>query len=209
MKKNMFFTKKYFFKWSFVFVLTLLVVGTCWTYAAMKDTDIVANNFKIGNIQTDIQETFEPPTIFEADTPYVKEVSVKNTGDVPIFVRVLAHPVITSQKSDGSLVLLPSSVEGTHPTLTINYNLVDWIDGKDGFFYYKKKINAGETSSLLFSKVQLNSANLTEDYTNSKLSFEIKAEAINTSMYAYRDAWWNGLIGNSEVDDLLKVEVSK
>lgn len=178
------------------------------TYAALTDTDSIKNDFKVGNVQAEVEEIFQPPTKLEPDVDYEKKVTVKNTGEQAIFIRVLSVPVLTKEQTDGSLLLLPIKNQDAENVLTIDYNLVDWTDGNDGYFYYNKKLAEGETSQPLFEKVKMNSSAITEDYTGAELTVEIKSEAIGITKYAYRDAWWQGKTPTSmpleDIDKRLK-----
>lgn len=192
----------------FLVMIICLSFGLYQTYAALTDSDQKQNEFRVGNLQTSIEEEFDPPTIFEPDKEYLKKVTIKNTGEQDIFIRVLALPVLTKAQANGSLTLLPATVDGPTPILSIDYNLTDWTNGNDGYFYYKKKLLKGEQTTKLFTKVKMNQANITEEYEGVLLSFEVKVEGISTTKYAYRDAWWSGQIPTSkpllEVDNLLK-----
>ncbi|MGC6770348.1 hypothetical protein [Enterococcus sp. LJL51] len=181
------------------------------TYSALTDHDKKENSFQIGNLNTTIKEEFDPPKEFEPDKEYEKKVEIKNTGSLDSFVRVLALPVITAEADDGTTIVLSATTDGATPILTIDYNLVDWIDGKDGYFYYKKKLVTGEKTAALFSTVKMNKANISEEYNRAKLTFEIKVEGIHTTKYAYRDAWWGGSVPPTgselaEVDNTLKTQ---
>lgn len=130
-----------------------------------------------------------------------------NTGDQEIFLRVLAVPVITKAE-DGEQLLLPATVDGDKPVLTIDYNQKEWMLGEDGYYYYLEKIPKGASTAALFTKVKMNQANITGDYKDAVLSFEIKSEAIGVTKFAYRDAWWEGAVPSTnqllEVDNILK-----
>lgn len=189
-------------------MLFCLSFGLYQTYAALTDHDQKRNEFRVGNLQSSIEEEFDPPATFEPEKEYLKKVTIKNTGEQDSFIRVLALPVVTKKQANGSLTLLPATTDGPTPILNIDYNVTDWIDGKDGYFYYKKKLEKDEKTTNLFTKVKMNQANITAEYENVLLSFEVKAEGISTTKFAYRDAWWNGQIPAnkplSDVDDLLK-----
>lgn len=185
-------------------VCLILVITSNSTYSSLTDSDGRENDFRIGDLKTNIEEEFDSPTTFVPDKEYIKKVRITNTSDQDMFLRVLASPMISKKDSGGSTVILPATTDGVTPILTIDYNEVDWIDGMDGYFYYKKKLPKGESSSYLFTKVKMNKVNITEKYDDVSLTFELKAEAINCTQYAYRDAWWNSQIPTS--DPLLTVD---
>ncbi|EOL49310.1 hypothetical protein [Enterococcus caccae] len=192
----------------FLVVVICFSFGLYQTYAALTDSDQKRNEFRIGNFQTSIEEEFDPPMIFEPEKDYLKKVSIKNTGEQDSFIRVLALPVLTKKQPNDAVTLLPATVDGSNPVLSIDYNLTDWIDGKDGYFYYKKKLAKEERTTNLFTKIKMNQANITEEYEGVSLSFEVKAEGISTTKYAYRDAWWGSQTPTtkplSDVENLLK-----
>ncbi|WP_348921029.1 hypothetical protein [Enterococcus rotai] len=195
----------------FVFLIPSLLIGAYQAYAALTDRDQKQNDFNISDFQTKIEEEFKSPSKFEPDKDYPKKVSIKNIGKQEGFVRVIALPVITKKKMDGTTILLAATTKGNAPILTIDYNLTDWIDGEDGYFYYKKKLAPSENTASLFTSVKMNQANITAEYEGVNLSFEIKVEGINNTKFAYRDAWWSGKIPTknpyAEIDSLLKDEV--
>lgn len=194
----------------FIVVIVCFSFGLYQTYAALTDSDKKQNEFRLGDFQTSIEEEFDPPASFNPDKEYMKKVTIKNTGEQASFIRVLALPIMTKKQASGTTILLPATTDGATPILTIDYNLSDWIDGQDGYFYFKKTVGKNERTTQLFSKVKMNKANITEEYTDANLSFEIKAEGISTTKFAYRDAWWKGQIPTSgvylEIDQLLKEE---
>lgn len=192
-KKKLLLNKTSVFFLGIVTVIGLITYkGIGQTYAALTDADEKQNEFRVSDLKTEIEEEFVPPGTFEPEKDYQKIVTVKNTGDMNSFVRVLALPVITKTDNSGAVTLLPATTEGSDAVLTIDYNLADWIDGKDGYFYYRNKLTAGEKSTPLFTTVRMNQANITNEYTDAVLDFEIKVEGIGATKYAYRDAWWNG-----------------
>lgn len=186
----------------------LLLYSMSQTYAALTDTDRIRNDFKVGNVQAEVIEKFQPPTKLEPDIEYEKKVTIENTGEQSIFIRVLSVPVLTKKQTDGSTLLLPIKNQDAEDVLTIEYNSKDWTDGEDGYFYYNKKLHEGEVTQPLFEKVKMNSGVITDDYDGANLTFEIKSEAIGITKYAYRDAWWQGKTPSfgplTTIDTLLK-----
>lgn len=176
-------------------VVPLIITGYLgYTYASMTDYDEKKNFFRVGNLEAKIVEEFKPPTIFEKDIRYTKNVTVVNEGEQKAFIRVMSMPMITTKDNDtGDTIVLNSGPKA----LAINYNFNDWVDGQDGYYYYKKILNIGEKSKELFSTVQL-----LENYLNTQLTVEVKVEAINTTKYAYRDAWWGS--ENPPTNNVLK-----
>lgn len=101
------------------------------------------NQFTVGNNYSEIAEEYEPPAVLEADKSYTKKVAVSNCNDsratnktVPCYVRLFAEvedPDVASR-------------------LEIDFNSSDWTNKQsDGYYYYKKVLNPGETTSPLFT----------------------------------------------------------
>ncbi|OJG87526.1 alternate signal-mediated exported protein [Enterococcus silesiacus] len=189
-------------------MLFSLSFGLFQTYAALTDSDQKQNEFRVGNLQNTIEEEFDPPAVLEPEKDYLKKVAIKNTGEQESFIRVLALPILSKKQPNGSITLLPATVNGPVPVLSVDYNLKDWINGEDGYFYYRYKLTKGASTTNLFTNVKMNQANITEEYQGATLSFEVKAEGISTTKFAYRDAWWSGKIPTEnpqlEVDNALK-----
>jgi hypothetical protein len=177
-------------------VLTIVIclgIGMYQTFAALTGQDSKENNFKVADFKTSIQEDFQPIQNLEANIDYKKVVTVKNDGEDLAFIRVLVSPVITTKDTvTNQTFLLPATMNGSSPVLSVDFNTTDWINGEDGFYYYKQALKAGEMTSTLFEKVRMNSQAIDANYDDAKLTFELKVESVNTTAYAYRDAWWNG-----------------
>lgn len=205
-------TKPFLFSVALTLSLLCLGYGTYSTYSALTDYDEKVNEFRLSNLTSTIEEEFEKPGTFEPDVDYTKKVTIKNSADADMFIRVLALPKISKTEAGSDTeILLPSGsgTDGAASVLTIDYNLADWIDGKDGYFYYKTKVAKGASTKVLFNTVRMNGSQIDKElYSNSTLTFEIKVESIGISAFAYRDAWWNGSIPIAnpllEVDNLLK-----
>ncbi|WP_086314147.1 hypothetical protein A5821_001734 [Enterococcus sp. 7F3_DIV0205] len=185
-------------------LIVCLVIGSAVAYAAMMVSDEKANLFQIGNLQTKVEEVFTEPATILPDTSVEKKVTVANIGTVDQFVRVMLHPEIRIENGE-SIRLLPSKIG---EEVLLDLNSTDWKLGEDGYYYYLKKLKSGKSSVTenLFTQVKLKSG-LGQEYHKATFSLLIKVEAINCVKYAYRDAWWQGVIPNNgelqEVDKQL------
>lgn len=203
-------TKPFLFIVASFLSFVCLAYGTYSTYSALTDHDEKVNEFRFSNLKTTVEEEFDPPGNFKPDVDYTKKVTMSNAAEADVFVRVIALPKISKTESGSNTeILLPSGTEGAAPVLTMDYNLADWIDGQDGYFYYKTKVPKGGTTQPLFTTVRLNGSNIDKElYDGSTLTVEIKVESIGTSQFAYRDAWWNGQTPATdplrEIDNVLK-----
>lgn len=186
--------KQLFLALSLVVILISGSYSVYQSYAALSDRDQKQNHFRIGDVRTEIEEVFEAPQIVEFDKAYKKKVAVRNSGEQPIFLRILPLAKLYKKQTDGATLLLPS----TNDTLSIDYNDKDWLNGEDGYYYYKYAVKPNEETKPLFTTVTVNKTATIETSEGMHLTFEIKAEGISITKYAYRDAWWQSATPNKE-----------
>lgn len=119
-------------------VLVLLTFALC-MMSYLFDKDKAENEFTVGIQSSRIEEEFEPYDSFQAGGEYTKRVLVRNDGTVPCYIRVFAE-VEDMETRDNTV---------------INYNTEDWV--KSGMYYYFKDIvEAGESTTPLFTTVRAN-----------------------------------------------------
>lgn len=192
----------------------LLIGGSYLVYAAMTATDREENDFRIGQVETRIDEIFdEDITEIPIDTSIQKEVRIQNIGTIKQFVRVMVLPEVrTSIVGDAQNEQVLPLVIGTDLELE-EMATADWIDGGDGYYYYiREAVEPGKYTSYLFETVKL-SDQLADRYHNANLSITLKVETINCAEFAYRDAWWQGSTPSeaplNTVDDALDDKTEK
>ncbi|MEO1769391.1 hypothetical protein [Candidatus Enterococcus ferrettii] len=188
--------------------LLLLLGGSYLVYAAMTATDREENDFRVGQVETAIEEDFEIRTELPLDFLVKKEVLIKNTGTINQFVRVMVSPQVQAAITGDvqNKQVLPLKI-GTDLILE-EMTAADWLDGEDGYYYYiKEAVEPKKATSKLFKKVKL-SDQLRDRYHDAELIITIKAETVNCTEFAYRDAWWQGNTPTTgplkAVDDALK-----
>ena len=153
----------------------MLAIGGTLAYLLTSTTPVV-NTFKpvSPNIEVD-----EP----EWDNKVKQNVTIENIGQVDSFIR--AKVVITWQK--GNEIYNKKPVENTD--YSIDWGLVDWELGSDGFYYYTKSVPAGQKTSNLIDEALWLQACENQDYT---LSIEILSQAIqSTPDEAVNQTWTN------------------
>lgn len=118
-----------------------------------------------------------------------RKVTVTNQSNTTAFIRVTIHPVLVDK--DGITRALSVS------DVVKDLNLTDWVDGKDGFYYYKKVLRTvpNQTTDPIFTKLQPPAGVKAAD----KVSLQLKVEAVTTAGNAYRNAWWEGETPNGTV----------
>lgn len=104
----------------------------------------VVNEFTPGVVTIEVDEKFDSTT--------KSDVSIKNTGNVPAYIRVALVPAWVDD--EGNIAAKPASLE-----LNDDCNIAwgkdgngyedDWFIGSDGFYYCKTFINPGESTPIL------------------------------------------------------------
>lgn len=162
---------------SFVLVVSVLVllvgiVGASLAYLTMK-TPAVKNEFTYGKVSCEVEEDFRDGV--------KKDVSIKNTGNIPAFIRV--RLVFTWKDADGS-------VYGTAPQAgdyTLEINEAGWKTDANGYYYCTQPVAAGELTPILIKSCKPNDGRNPEGYA---LSVEILADAIQSQpAKAVEEAW--------------------
>ena len=107
----------------------------------------VVNSFTPGVVTIEVDETFD-------DEHTTKQnVSIKNTGNVPAYIRVALVPAWVDD--EGNIAAKPASLEQLDNDCNIawgedgNGYENDWFIGADGFYYCKTVINPGEYTPIL------------------------------------------------------------
>lgn len=115
-------------------LLTFTVSGTiAWL---VDSTEEVENVFTPAKVETKIEETFADGK----KTGITVKNDVDNGSNIPVFVRVSVSGYYVK---DGKIV------EPWNGAISINSS--DWFQGSDGYYYYKKSIAPGVSTSNLLS----------------------------------------------------------
>lgn len=164
-------------KLAILFIAVVMLIGAAvgTTVAFLvTNTEPVTNNFTYGTIGTEITEDF-------TDKVTKKDVAVKNTGDIPVYVR--ATYIITWRDAENNIVPTPDgySYDLTGATTT------KWVQGKNGYFYYTEPVapNGGQTEGSLLTCTTKQPAG--GEYS---LHVEVIAESIQSEpVNAITEAW--------------------
>ena len=95
-----------------------------------------------------------------------KKVSVQNTGGHPFWLRVK----LTDAIDDAAL---------SSDVMELDLNLRDWIDGGDGFYYYKTEVQPGTETEKLFTEVKI-AGNVNNSYIGKTLQLTVSAFAVQS-----------------------------
>lgn len=166
-------------------ILLGILAGAQGTAAYQSAFDTARNMIVPGNIETEIDEDFpDPPSIIPGqDTEISKRIWVSNSPsgkDVfskDCFVRIsLGY----SNSDIGKAVILKG------------LDTENWIYSDDGFYYYKKVVHEGESTTPLCSGFTVDRTKLEQTYWNLIKDFQLQVyeEAIESETFGdYRSAW--------------------
>ena len=122
-----------------VLILCCTVGGTLAWLAATSSS--VVNTFKPTTVSTEIEESLGG---------LKEDVKFKNTSEsVPVYIR--ATLVATLVDSEGN-VYSKAPVDGKDYRVTLGTS-ANWVK-KGDYYYYKKSVPAGESTDILFDKVE-------------------------------------------------------
>lgn len=166
-------------------VVLTLVVGTL---AFFSKTMSIDNPFSTKKYGGETVEKFTPKKDWEPGGEVTKEVQAKNTGDYDLWVRVKFDEVwerngeeITGTKLsslDSTKFFPTSAATSVADGSSVYKNLAGvadgtWVDGGDGYFYYKKTLASGDMTSKLLDYVTLcNDADM-GTYTVSEMKYAL------------------------------------
>ena len=164
-------------------LLVTAIVGATVAYLADK-TPSLSNSFQPVAVTCLVQETYDSATKTKTD------VSVKNTGDIPAYVR--ATVVVTWVSESGTTY-------GGAPELGTDYvaefSADGWIKGTDGFYYCASPVGVGASTPVLLKTASPVEGKAPDGYV---LSVQIIASAIQASPADAVTSAWSGVVVHSD-----------
>lgn len=124
--------------WLTAAVLLACVIMVPVAAAFLLDGGTLHNRFTAGENVSQIEERFDAYESFEKGRSYEKRVAVKNTGNIPCYIRFFAE----TEDPD------------CREKIRIDWNETDWSEKQeDGFYYYRHVLLPGETTEPLFTTI--------------------------------------------------------
>ena len=108
-------------------------------------------------------------------TTVSKIVKVQNTGASKAWIRVKVDAGITSAPTEQN----PNGAPLSASVMAYDIQSNDW-EKKDGYYYYKQPVAAGELTAALFNTVTF-SKDMDNTYQNCTANIEIYAQAVQTA----------------------------
>lgn len=163
-------------------LIACLSMGAYGSFAYFTADATATNVITAGNIKIELKETAIPedggdPVPFEDQTGVMpgqvisKIVQIENTGGQSAYIRVKVEKEIS----------LAEGVNGD-PDLSLvicKFNTGKWEE-KDGYYYYKEALQAGETTEPLFTEVVFDKT-MDNMYQDSKAEIRVYAQATQTA----------------------------
>lgn len=144
----------------------------------------LTNTFIPGDVPNEIHEDFNGST--------KSNVTIKNVGNVPAFIRVALVPAWRNNDTDHTGAGL-----ATNGTYTISINTADWTLGSDGYYYYKNAVQPNASTTALVNSCSPLTSGLSASYKGkvfelSVISQSVQSEGmgqtINTAQKAFAKA---------------------
>lgn len=149
----------------------ILGVGAGTSYAYLTDRDRADNYFTASETKIEIQETFPPVPEITPGLEITKAPRAVSSSDVSCYVRMMVR-------------FSDSEAEAFCEPLVIRQG---WIDKGDGYYYWEKELQPGESTGTLFDSVVVKKGVGTEELK----PFEILvyAEAVQSGGMGMEEAW--------------------
>ena len=170
-------------------LILALFVGVTAAFLIAKDGS-VANTFKSSQVSCEVDESFNGTT--------KSNVSISNTGDTEAYIR--AAIVVTWKSAENGDVYGAMPVLGTD--YTMERNLSNWIEGSDGYYYYKKAVQPGDKTEELIVNCTAVQDNVPAGYG---LNVEILSSAIQSVPVSVVNEQWPAVHVDTSHGELTKV----
>lgn len=164
-----------------VILATLITQQTLAYYTVLgKATNVVTSGdiaLKI-NEKTDTGEDFptEGVTVIPGDV-VSKIVSVENTCQHPFYLRVKLV------NSSDSAALMPQEC------LKVDLNTAYWTQAQDGYIYYNRVLEPGQTTEPVFTQVEVVGTAIDRENIGSTLNLTVKAFAVQSEHNSAEHPW--------------------
>ena len=160
-------------------ILLLITVST--TIAFLSKKNNINNDFIVGTVSTQVDETFE--------NNIKEDVSIKNTGNVDSYIRAF---ILISYKDEDGVILTDTPILNTDYSMTIS-NSTNWIySNTDGFYYYKLPVEPNNNTDILIDECRE-----LQSHNGKILNVDIITESIQaTPADAVEEAWGVSITNN-------------
>jgi len=164
-----------------VFLLLLFgVVGGTAAYYTSQGT--VTNVITAGNVRADLHiwgdlemtEEFESPDGVSPGQEITKVVTAENVGDNEAWMRIRVDKLF-----DPAEGVDEEAAQAQLSRVKMNIDRQNWLE-KDGWYYYKGKLAAGEVTAPLFTTVTLEEK-IDDNWQSGELTIAVTLHAVQTA----------------------------
>ena len=189
----------------FVCAAAMLGVAVGGTVAFLSTrTDSKVNTFTPSKVTCEVTETFE--------NNVKSHVAVQNTGDTTAFIRAAINVTWMKNEEAGTeynaadqTVSAKVPLKGTDYSITLAENN-NWIQGADGYYYYKLPVNPQGSTGVLIEECELlKNASVPDGY---HLSVEIVASAIQSAPDSVVQSMWHVTVEDGKITSANGSEVA-
>lgn len=180
---------------SLLLVLGVAVGGTVAFLSTRTDRKV--NTFTPSKVTCEVTETFNDNV--------KSNVAVQNTGDTTAFIRAAINVTwMSNQDAANQTVSAKVPVKDTDYSIKLADN-TNWIEGADGYYYYKLPVNPQDSTEVLIEECKLqNNASVPDGY---HLSVEIVASAIQSAPDSVVQSMWHVTVENGIITSAKGSEV--
>ncbi len=140
------------------------------TSAYFTDHESAWNRMAFGHNTSTIDEEFPMPTPVPLGKSVIKKVKIRNEGSVACYIRaalVFSEPI--------------EALEGL--------DTENWVKGEDDYYYYKKPVLEGESTTELFTGIRVSKAMEQKELEVSVYEESVQIQKGNTIFRDYQEAW--------------------
>lgn len=171
-------------------VAALALVGVGGVLAWLVSTDSLTNTFGVGEIKTQVTETFDGIT--------KSNVAVKNEGNVDAWIRAQIN--IYWVDADGNQMWDEPQLEKDYSlNMVASSQDSSWLSGDDGYWYYSIPVGPNESTENLITELK----DLGQYADGRKLVCDIAAQAIQADPYSAVEEAWGAKVTEATVEGQL------
>lgn len=178
--------KKHKFTCIFITVIAGLLLAAGSALAAWNVSEYAINLLSMNSYKNAIEENYDQPDHVDPGQKVVKEVYIKNEGNVDSFVRVKIRRAFGVKNETGDFTEDPQLDPGM---IEIHYNTDFWKLEEDGYWYYKDVLRAGKSTQKPLMDSYYLSEKADNRYKNKEARIIVNLESIQAETGEMETVW--------------------
>lgn len=155
-------------------------------FADFNISEYAVNFLSISSYRNSIEENYEKPDHVDPGQKVIKEVSIRNTGDVDSFVRVKIGKMFGTISEKGFF----EEDKNLNPEMIqIHYNTDLWEYRQDGYWYYRDALKAGTSTKKPLMDSYYLSEKAGNSYKNKEARITVALESIQAESSEMKNIW--------------------